>query len=164
MGGFNSVLRLRLSQPPAWAWAWAWAELGNIKLFIHRVDVQCQKMIKWDRGRGSWIAIYSTNFGNIKVFEAWSLINHYNCILTENTFLYMSQESFFIYLVVEIPPWILSFIAPKWIFIWHVLDMDNSLQMTSPVAHLNCVMVSGLLLRLNSTGNKSLTNRNWEQN
>ena len=29
MGGgwFNSVLRLRLSQPPAWAWAWA--ELGN---------------------------------------------------------------------------------------------------------------------------------------
>ena len=27
MGEFNSVLRLRLSQPPAWAWAWA--ELGN---------------------------------------------------------------------------------------------------------------------------------------
>ena len=31
MGGgwFNSVVRLRLSQPQAGDWAWAWAELGN---------------------------------------------------------------------------------------------------------------------------------------
>ena len=28
-GWFNSVVRLRLSQPQAGDWAWAWAELGN---------------------------------------------------------------------------------------------------------------------------------------
>ena len=32
MGGwFNSVVRLRLSQPQARDWAWAWAELGKKK-------------------------------------------------------------------------------------------------------------------------------------
>ena len=34
-GWFNSVVRLRLSQPQAGDWlAWAWAELGNIWTFL----------------------------------------------------------------------------------------------------------------------------------
>ena len=34
---FNSVVRLRLSQPPASAWAWAWAELGNSGAILVRM-------------------------------------------------------------------------------------------------------------------------------
>ena len=31
VGGFNSVVILRLSQPQARDWAWAWAELGKME-------------------------------------------------------------------------------------------------------------------------------------